>query len=134
MIDVASKKIVHWLCVDDACGSFLAWSLSDRYGITNWQFENYFLSESTMVLFTPLFPCQKYLILSAECSELIFRDYTGMDAIFIPHHSESLSDWLVKMIILVNKIILRYSKFDQVIIWVPQTFLSIPLSLVLLFI
>ena len=36
MIDVASKKVVNWLCVDDVCGSFLAWSLSDRCGITNW--------------------------------------------------------------------------------------------------
>ena len=29
---VTSSQVIHWLCIDDVCGSFTGWSISDECG------------------------------------------------------------------------------------------------------
>ena len=52
--------VVDWLCVDDVCGAFAAYTLSNNCNSTHWNYMPLFTSPSTSTLFELLFLSSPY--------------------------------------------------------------------------
>ena len=86
MTSLASNTVVNWICVDDKCRYFLAWSRSINCGGLDWSLHYVFHSTDTAAIFHTLFPKHKIAVTSAIASMLQHIFFVGMDVLFIPYH------------------------------------------------
>ena len=86
MRNATAYYVVNWLCIDDVCGSFLHWSISDDCGTIDWKFSNTFTCRSTAILFQILFPNHTI----TQIGDTLRLNFAGMDAMFIPYHCGAL--------------------------------------------
>ena len=124
MKNATAYHIVDWLCIDDVCGSFIHWSVSDECGTIYWKFSNTFTCKSTAVLFPILFPYHAI----TQISDTPKLSFAGLDAMFIPYQCGPLTEWLFRLVGIINDYITYCTKFKHASLWAPHTFLPMPLT------
>ena len=92
MRESALYQVVNWLCIDDCCGTFTSWYLSGDWGTIDWQLSNAFAYKSTAALFPILLPNHPTTEITDIHRQELRLSYAGIDAIFIPHHCDILSE------------------------------------------
>ena len=128
MRQVTSSQVIHGLCIDNVCGSFICWSISDEYGIIDWQFNIVFTWQSTATLLPILFPNHPIYHISNLTKISLCLDYTYVDNMFIPYHCGILSEWLFRMIDIINNLIHDFPRFNKASLWIPHVFWPNPLN------
>ena len=93
MRSATSSYVINWLCIDDVCGFFLHWSVTDECGTIDWRFINTFTCKSTAVLFPILFLYHTI----TQIGNTPKLNCAGLDAMFVPYQSGPLTEWLFRL-------------------------------------
>ena len=121
-MNLVSHLAVDWMCVDDVGDLFQSYCSLSHIGTINWSIDNISMCNTSTLLLRLLLPNRDISFLSENQSNYLEKNYTGIDAIFIPYHCSTVSDWSLEMVGLVNLIISKCSNMSQASLWIPQHF------------
>ena len=79
---------------------------------------------SLLLLFPVLFPNHPI----TQIDNTPRFNYADINAMFVPYYCGALTEWLFRMIGIINTFICDCSRFKQASLWIPQVFLPNPLT------
>ena len=137
IVDITDNLSTHWLCINDVCGSILAWVNSHMDGVSYWSVSHTFFTQELSLLFDILHTEETYDIVNrGEFFAYLTQSHqllgiAGFDSMFIPYLCGSSIEWITSMVHCITHMIENNSNFYLATLWIPTAFIPQNISIII---